>query len=92
MRTEPNRVILREVEEDEARSFLANSAYAPPRYVLCDAHAPERAHYLGDTLGLIPSGGDRIEWALNQAERIKRKYGTELVGVPPAAFAGGKDQ
>lgn len=78
-------VILREVEEDEARSFLANSACAPPRYVLCDAHRPECAHYVGDNLGLVPSGGNRIEWALNDYEAIRRKYGTELVAVPPEA-------
>lgn len=79
-------VIIREVDADEARSFLANSGFAPPRYVLVDAHAPERAHYAMDCLGLVPSGGDRVEWAISQAERIERKYGTELVDVPPEAL------
>ena len=79
------KVIIREVEEEEARSFLANSACAPPRFVAVDAHHPERAHYVGDTLGLVPTGGDRIEWALNAVEAIARKYGAELVGVPSCA-------
>lgn len=79
-------VILREVEEEEARSYLAKSVGAPPRYVLCDAHRPERAHYVGDNFGLIPSGADRVEEALNEFEAISRKYGTELVGVPPEAI------
>jgi hypothetical protein len=80
-------VVIREVEEDEARSFLANSAFAPPRYLLVDAHSPERAHYAMDCLGLVPSGGNRVEWAISQAERIERKYGTELVGVPVEAIS-----
>lgn len=82
-----SKLIIREVEEDEARSYLANSACAPPRYVAVDAHSPERAHYVGDNLGLVPTGGNRIEWALNDVGAVEKKYGAELVGVPDEAIA-----
>jgi hypothetical protein len=83
---EPTRVIIREVEEEEARSYLAKGHCAPPRYVACDAHRPECAHYIGDTVFLIPTGGDRIEWALDSVESVSRKYGIELVGIPSEAI------
>lgn len=84
-----SRLIIREVEEEEARAFLSNSACAPPRYVAVHADKPDCAHYVADNLGLVPTGGDRIEWALNDVEGVFRKYPGELVGVPEEAIVDG---